>query len=130
MSKTGNIINGILGGDSGVTALVSNRIYPVAAPPTVDNDLLVYSIDGEDLGQTKDGNAGSVHTNLTVSAWSSNYDTAHTIKNAVVNALDNYEGTQDSSTVEYVALKEKLDGPFDEARQRYSVDLRFFMIYK
>lgn len=130
MSKTGNIINGILAGDSGVTTLVSTRIYPVAAPPTVDNDLLVYSIDGEDLGATKDGNAGSTHTNFTVSAWSANYDTAHDIKAAVVLALDNYTGTQDGSTIEYVALKEKLDGPFDEDRQRYSVDLRFFMIYK
>ena len=84
----GAAIYGILSGATGVTSLISTRIYPDIAPQNAAYPFVIYSIEGTDPSDTKDGASSLDVVEFTVTVFSESYDNMTSIASAVRTALD------------------------------------------
>jgi len=84
----GAAIYGILSGATGVTNLIGTRIYPDIAPQNAAYPFVLYSIEGTDPSDTKDGASSLDVVEFTVTVFSESYDNMSSIAAATRTALD------------------------------------------
>ena len=129
-----------LSDDAGVSAIVSNRIYPVVIPQqsydeATKQPCLVYSIDTDARGITFEGTDSLVRCRLTIDCYATNPDTPHTLAEAVRDCLVDFEGTVAASTSPISSVRIKrifMDGEVeqhDEEPGLYHVMQRYLVWY-
>lgn len=94
---------------SGVTALVSARVYPGRRPqasplPAID----VSSIGGAPI-YTDDGESGLASARIEVNCWGETYTSAKTVARAVKASLSAFVGTAGGITFQNVLLDAERD---------------------
>jgi hypothetical protein len=93
-------IYGILSGDATLTALVSTRIYPEAAPQNAANPCIVYSESTPEFNDNKSG-VSHLDVNLVqVDIYASTISVRNTIGARVRTLLDRYSGTVNSINIQ------------------------------
>lgn len=99
-------IAGVLLSDSNVTAIVGQRIYPLRRPQKSALPAIVYELSGVDPHDTKSGPSTMDHDYVRVFIESNDYNTNYVnLISAVRTALDRYNGTINSITVQSVQFE-------------------------
>jgi len=103
VSTAGDIRTLILS-DPAVSGLVGNRVYPQIAPEGATYPLVVYSqiLRVDPTGLSTPLSLSTVSYEFT--AWAESYITAHDVEVALVNLLNKYRGTTQSTTIHDVEL--------------------------
>jgi len=83
----------LLAGTSGVTALVSNRIYYVQAPQKVDTPYIVFFKVSGNRDHTHDGATGLANPRFQVDIFGETYLSVKDVAAQVQAALQGYSGT-------------------------------------
>ena len=84
---------------SGVTDLVSTRIFPLTAPQSSTKPFVVYEIDSLEPEDSLGGHSGLTHADISISCWASTYASAKDVAAKVRTALMDFTGTSDSVRV-------------------------------
>ena len=77
--------------EPGLAALISDRIYPVALPQTPTLPAVTYMRVSAPTLQDFSGTIKRL-ARMQFDAWSTSYDEAHQVNDALIAALDNYSG--------------------------------------
>ena len=89
---------------SGVTDLVSTRIYPRLIPAGVDLPAVAYQkLSGNKLHNLS-GESGNATPTYEFSCWSEDYDQARAVAAAVMAAFKDYSGTADSTVFQTITV--------------------------
>ena len=95
----------------GVSALVSNRVYPLSLPQgRTLPAMTVQRVSGAPL-YADDGEAGLVNPRVQVDCWGATYAAAKLSARAAVTALSAYVGDMGGVEVQYVLLEDERDMP-------------------
>ncbi len=95
-------IYGILSGDATLTAIVSTRIYPEAAPQNAANPCIVYSESTPEFNDNKSG-VSHLDVNLVqVDVYASTISVRNTIGSRIRTLLDRYSGTVNSINIQSI----------------------------
>ena len=95
-------IYGILSGDATLTALVSTRIYPEAAPQNAANPCIVYSESTPEFNDNKSG-VSHLDVNLVqIDVYASTISVRNTIGSRIRTLLDRYSGTVNSINIQSI----------------------------
>jgi hypothetical protein len=108
--NVGEIIYGILSATTGVTTLVSTRIYPDMAPQNATFPYIVFQKLSTTPTDTKEGVSPLDKMLVQIDCYSNNYDTAHTIAAAIRVALDRYTGTINGHKVDKIIFSNDSSG--------------------
>ena len=92
-------VRAVLVGASGVTDLVSTRVYPSGAPSSVTKPFVVYEVDTLEPVDALDGHTGITFASFTITSWGASYSDAKAVADAVRTALNDYSGTSDSVSI-------------------------------
>ena len=109
--NVGQIIYGVLSAASGVTALVSTRIYPDMAPQNDTFPYIVFQKLQTKPTDTKEGVSKLDKILVQVDCYSNNYDNTHSLAAAVRTALDRYTGTINGHVVDKIIFSNDSSGP-------------------
>lgn len=109
-----------LSAQPGVTAIVSDRIYPLRLPQEGAYPAVRFERDSEYDQQDFDGQGGLLVTNLQVDALATTHDQSLTLADAIRAALINYQGTMGSTVVNQTVLDATFD-TWDESLELYRV---------
>lgn len=94
--------------DSGVAALVSQRIYPLQLPQTPTYEAISY----ERVSNTpQNGSTNMRRTRWSISCWAATYGEAHTLANAVKAAMEDYRG----GDIKLAMVENEIDDYDDDA---------------
>lgn len=96
-----------LGAVSGVTDLVSTRIYPLVAPQNASLPLVVVNRIGEIHEHHTTAAAGIARASMQIDCWAATLDAAVAVGDAVRAALDGWSGTSASIVVRSVTLNDR-----------------------
>lgn len=102
MASIETAIRTILTGDTDVTALVSTRIYPLAAPQSATKPFIVYEVDTVDPIDSLSGHSGLSFAEFSVSMWDDSYSTVKDVAAKVRIALLDFSGTSDTIVIDWV----------------------------
>lgn len=110
----GDAIYYILSDTSAITALVSDRIYPINRPQEIVTPAIVYDVYDANANNTKNGISEVDQFNVDVSVWADKYETCSTILDLVIPALRNLKGTYagvkiTSSWIERPAMDQQIN---------------------
>lgn len=108
--NVGQIIYGRLSAVSGVTSLVSTRIYPDMAPQNAAFPYVVFQKLSTSPTDTKEGVSKLDKLLVQVDCYSNNYDNAHALAAAVRTALDRYAGTVNGHVVDKIIFSNDSSG--------------------
>lgn len=108
--NVGQIIYGVLSAASGVTALVSTRIYPDMAPQNTTFPYIVFQKLQTQPTDTKEGVSKLDKILVQVDCYSNNYDNAHSLAASVRTALDRYTGTINGHVVDKIIFSNDSSG--------------------
>ena len=120
----------LISADSGVTALVSTRIYPTVLPQDKTLPALVYQrISGVEPGQIDGQGRALVQGRIQVTALASEFGACAAILDAAREALLYQYGS--IGGVEVVSIIRDIDGAddFDPDLQAYSQSMDFIVSY-
>jgi hypothetical protein len=94
---------------SGLTALISNRIYPIVLPtPPTYPSITYQKISGTDeLVMGRDD--GISECRIQYDCWASSYGSAKTVAAQVKKALQNYIGIMNGTTTHCIQLVNEMD---------------------
>ena len=109
MASIETAIRAILTGASGVTDLVSTRIYPIAAPQSVDRPFIVYELEGTEPVDSLTGTSTLTFSSFHISIWSDSYATTKSVSAAVLEALGDYTGTSDTINIDWLRHDNTMD---------------------
>lgn len=112
--KAGRYISSILNGASGVTALVSNRIYPVMIAQNAAYPAISYSCSYLPSDPNKTQVETAYTCRATIVAWSDTYSACENIDIAINAALNFVETTAAGVTVTGCEYKGSEDGMDDK----------------
>jgi len=111
------ILRSFLLADSGISAFVSSRIYPIVIPAGVKDPCIVLTRISGPGDYHMGGPSGLINLRVQVDAWAPKSDPATTLANLIKDRLDGYRGemSDDVDTVfvhgVFVAdLREDYDG--------------------
>ena len=93
MANIGKAIQTILASDSGVSALVSTRIYPDRLPQNVTYPAIVFEHNGERSDEHMGGLSGLADSYFDVFCWAKSRLATVDLADAVRLALSRYNGT-------------------------------------
>jgi len=99
----GSQLKSALSGNSGITNLVSARIYPVQLPQTPTYEAITY-LRVSNSGQN--GTSTRRESRWQIDCWAQTYAEAHVLARAVKTALEEYH---DGSGIEYARVVNELD---------------------
>lgn len=99
----GSQLKAALAGNSGITNLVSTRIYPVQLPQTPTYEAITY-LRVSNSGQN--GTSTRRESRWQIDCWAQTYAEAHVLAGAVKTALEEYH---DVSGIEYARVVNELD---------------------
>jgi hypothetical protein len=108
--NVGQIVYGILSATTGVTSLVSTRIYPDMAPQNATFPYIVFQKLSTTPTDTKEGTSPLDKMLVQIDCYSNNYDTAHSIAAAIRVALDRYTGTINGHKVDKIIFSNDSSG--------------------
>ena len=97
--KVGRYIYSKLTADSGVSALVATRVYPVLMPQNAAYPAIVYNVAKAPLDRGKDCDGVYMTATVQITAWAewidgqNAYDKLDAIEAAILAALDYTSGT-------------------------------------
>ena len=112
--KIGYAIYNILSTDSDVAAIVSTRIFPNVARESTAFPFLIYTTNGVDPNDTKDGVSTLDTNNFTIICYSDKYSQVADLAQKVRIALDRKSGTYPASGVEVQSIQfTSFDEDFD-----------------
>lgn len=119
-----------LTGVSGLSALVSARVYPGYAPQNATRPFVTYFLVTRTHYTSHDGSSGAARSRYQFSAWSDNYLEAEAVAEQIRLALQGYAGTIDSCVIG--AVLPAGDGPitYDEETELYQVPVDYYVIYE
>ena len=86
-------VRSILVADSGVTALISTRVFPWLRQQGTPLPAVVYTLDNTEPQQSLGGYDGLTRASLTVNSIAERYGDAKALASAVLSALNGYTGT-------------------------------------
>lgn len=113
MAMEAKALYGRLTAVSGVTDLVSTRIYANAAPAGIRSPYIVYQQISGPRVHTCDGPLNLTRSRYQITCWSDDqYDDAEAIAEAVRVALDGYSGTVAAVVVRQIMVIDEADMPF------------------
>jgi len=92
-------VRAVLVGASGVTDLVSTRVYPNSAPQSTTKPFIVYEVDTLEPVDALSGHAGLTFAQFTITSWGATYSDAKAVSAAVLAALGDYSGTSDNINI-------------------------------
>lgn len=96
---------------SGVTALVSTRVYPVARPQgSTLPAVTLQRIDGAPL-LTDEGDSGLENPRIQLDCWGTTYASAKAAARAVIAALNAFDGTLTGVNIPLIELEAERDMP-------------------
>lgn len=96
---------------SGVTALVSTRVYPVARPQgSTLPAVTLQRIDGAPL-LTDEGDSGLENPRIQLDCWGTTYASAKAVARAVIAALNAFDGTLTGVNIPLIELEAERDMP-------------------
>ncbi len=102
MASIETAIRTILTGDTDVTALVSTRIYPLAAPQSATKPFIVYEVDTVDPIDSLSGHSGLSFAEFSVSMWDDSYSTVKDVAAKARIAVLDFSGTSDTIVIDWV----------------------------
>lgn len=113
-----------LSGYAGLSALVSNRIYPAPIPQNATYPLCTYQEIDRIPIHVMGGTAGIVHIRYQIDSWATTLAAAKAVAAQVEAALDNYAGTSDSVVIKNCFLDLGQSSPYsdEEGVHRYIQD--------
>ena len=108
--NAGQIIYGILSATSGVTAVVSTRIYPDQAPQNAAFPYICFQLLQTSPLDTKEGVSKLDTLLVQVDCYTTSYDTAQSLSELVRGALDRYRGTINGHVVDKIIFTGQSSG--------------------
>lgn len=122
----GAAIYGILSTANGVTSICSTRIYPDVAPQNAAYPFAIYTIEGNDPSDTKDGASKLDVVTFTVMSLADNYDTANSLASQVRSALDaKAAGTYSGIALQSIRFSDQRSGSVDVDKQIFIVEQEY-----
>lgn len=121
----------LLSADSGVSALVGNRIHPLVLPRKPTYPALVYQrISGERV-RSLSGPSGRARPRIQIDAYAQTYAAAKAVAKAVEDALDGYAGPAGTDRIDAASLEGDRDLHEDELRKPiFRVTADYFISYR
>lgn len=95
--------------DSGLAALVDNRIYPVARPQGSMLPAITLQTVSNVPVYTNDGEAGIAEARVQIDCWGATYSSVKTVARAVTASLSAFFGTVDGVAFQNVLLDGERD---------------------
>lgn len=122
----GKAIYDILSNHAGLTALVSTRIYPVAAAQQAALPYVVFDTNRTDPVNRFSGRARMQHLYLTVSAFSKDYSQCAAVAVQINEALDRVAaGTYSGVVIQGVLFENQYDGGFIDEDDVFMIPVEF-----
>jgi hypothetical protein len=109
-----------LSSSTGLSALVSTRIYPLKLPQTATYGALTYSKVSGFRNHVHGGSAQVAEPRFQVTAYHTSYSSLKSITEQVRKALDAYSGTLSSTKVFFSFLLNEVDLYDDETKVFYT----------
>lgn len=125
--SAGKALYGILTAASGVTSLVSTRIYPDMATQQAAYPFIVYSVTNTLPTDSKDGPSGLDEVEFSVLCYSNTYTQAQDIASAVRTALDRTSGSYSGITVQSTRFVDSRSAQMDTDKHVFIVDQSYIM---
>lgn len=121
-------LRSLLASVSGVTSLVSTRIYWGQAPQSVDSAFIAMNVISAPRDYKMSGSTGLRSTRVQLDCWADKYSTAKTIARAVEAAVSGYSGTVSSTVLQGIFIDNERDDETPDTgdtktRFRTSLDL-------
>ena len=98
----------LLENDSGVSALVGTRIYPLMAPQDVTNPYMTYRVINGKGNQCMEGNIYQNDVRFQIDCWSTKYSEVKAIKEAVISALIGFKSSYNINNMDDYEPETKL----------------------
>jgi len=86
--------------DSGFSALVETRIYPLVAPQTVTTPYITYQVISDISNQCLEGGVYQNSTRIQIDCWSTKYSEVKAIKDAVLSAISGFKASNSINTMD------------------------------
>ena len=122
--NAGKAVYGILRANSGVTDLVSTRIFPEIAEQEAATPFVIYQLQNVDPDDTHDGPSKLDEVTFDVLCYSDTYNGAADLAEKVRTALDRTSGTFNTVVVESIQFND-VDIELEYQPRRYSQVLKF-----
>ena len=103
------VLRTALVGTTAVTSLVSSRIYPVLAPASASLPFVTWRRSGIQREQTLGGPMGMPRVSVEYSIYSTTYEEARQVADAMRLVLDGYGGTSNNTEVKQTSLEDESD---------------------
>ena len=122
--NAGKAVYGILSANSGVTDLVSTRIFPEIAEQEAATPFVIYQLQNVYPDDTHDGPSKLDEVTFAVLCYSDTYNGAADLAEKVRTALDRTSGTFNTVVVESIQFND-VDIELEYQPRRYSQVLKF-----
>ena len=110
---------------SGITNIVSTRVYPLILPQKPTYPAITYSDDDNNYTESFAGQTDHVQSIFQLNGWATTYAGATTLGAAIITALKNVSGSFDTITVQRITV---LSGPitvYEDSVEAYRQTLIF-----
>lgn len=115
-----------LSNDTGLTALVDTRIYPLVAPANTTRPYCCYMVVSQPHQYSHSGFSGLSQVRTQVSCYADNHGSAKSVADAVIAALESWS---DNNTIQCSMLLNEQD-VFEKETGLYHVPVEFSVAYK
>jgi hypothetical protein len=105
-------IYSLLSTDVTVSGLAGTRIYPNDAPQSATVPYIVYDQIGGSRDYSFDGSIGLVDGSWQISCFAVTPLLARTLSDAVINVVDAYSGTVDTTVIKLIEIEGEGDIPY------------------
>ena len=95
-------IYALLAANSGVTTLVSTRIYRMILPQNATLPAITFDLIGADVESAMGADHSLVAKTLQVDSWATSHATARSVMDAARAALQRYHGTQSTTVIQTI----------------------------
>lgn len=110
-------------------SFVGTRIYPVQAPQTATEPMIMYGVSGTKAEETKLGVSKEDWISVEVVVYSKDYDQLHDICKEVRNAMDYQKGNIEGNEISNIVFEDYNDS-WEKDRESYVGLIQFTAISK
>ena len=119
-----SLLYGALSSDSGITTLVSTRIYPLKLPQDTPYPAVSY----QRISNTgEQGSTALKETRYQLNAWADTYASAQTLATAIKTALEEHKDTDQTPGIKMARVVNELDD-YDPDEEVYRIILDVIMV--
>lgn len=123
----GKSIYSLLNGRSQLTALVGTQIYPVQAPQSKKDPMVIYGIVKTEPTDDKLKVSDEDWVEADIVVYAKDYDLMHQIMKECRTALDGYSGTIAGNEISQIRFENYSDG-WETSRESYSGVMQLMII--